>query len=117
MADRDDPDRPIIVSELVDEPVGAQAQRAHPAQSAAQRIPGGGFAFEQTEGILDRVDERPIEIEQLEPGAARQDDSRQRSAFAATLGELAAKLVQRDAVPALELTRTRLYRARRTRVG
>ena len=35
-----------------------------------------GLTLKQAEGILDRINQRPPQIEEVEPGSAREDDSR-----------------------------------------
>lgn len=57
-------------------------------------------ALEQSEGVLNGVDEGPVEVEQFEPCASRKNDAGHRSARAATLGKLAAELLKRDGLTA-----------------
>lgn len=55
------------------------------------------LALEQAQRILDRVDQRPGELEQLPPCAPRENQPCQRLASCgSTLGQLAAKLGKGD---------------------
>ncbi len=56
MADRGDTDGVLIVCQLIDDAVGAHAQRAQTAEPAAQRVPRVRLALEQSERVLDGVD-------------------------------------------------------------
>jgi hypothetical protein len=75
------------------------------------------IAFEQTERVLNRIDERPVELEQLTSGATRKDDTCHRLLWRATGIELSAKIRQCDGLIARELPKTGLDRGERLRVG
>lgn len=118
MADGSYADGLLGVDQLVENPVGADAERAKASQFAAQGVSGMRFALKQTEGVLDRVDQRPVKLEQLEASAAREDEPCQRSVCGCSaLGKLAAKLGKADRLTALDLGETRLQRGKRVRVG
>ncbi len=99
MADRGDTDGVLVVCQLIDDAVGPHAQRAQAAEPSAQRVPCVRLALEQSERVLDGVDQGPIEIEQLLLGAPRENDGGHALAGGATLREFLAELVQGDAVP------------------
>jgi hypothetical protein len=91
------------LGELIDDAVGADAKRAQASEAPPQYVAGNRIAFEQPERILYGIDERPIELEQLTAGAAREDDARHRSAGLAPLVEFGAHVGERDCLPAREL--------------
>ena len=110
MSDRDNADCLFSLGELIDDAVGADAKRAQSCQAPAQNVAGERIAFQQPECILHGVDERPIELEQLTTGAAREDDARHRSAGLPPLFQLDTQVGQRDRLPARELGKARLDR-------
>lgn len=55
-------------------------------------------ALEQPERVLYRIDQRPVEVEDLLSGTPREDDLGRASAGGSTFGEVAAQVVERDAV-------------------
>ena len=61
------------------------------------------IALEQPERVLDGVDEGPVEVEQFLPGAPSENDFGHASARGSTVFEVAAELVQRDAVAPRQL--------------
>ncbi len=63
MPDRDDANRLPTLGQLIEDPVDANPKREQTAQPAAEHVTSGRFALEQAEGILDRIDQRPIEFE------------------------------------------------------
>ena len=74
MADRRHAHRPPVVCDLIEDAIGADAQRSHAAEGAAELPAGVRLAFEKSERLLDSVDERPVERQQLTPSTAREDD-------------------------------------------
>ncbi len=109
MADGGHPNRLLGIGELVENPVGANAQRVEPAQFAAERMSSLRFALEQTQCILDRIDQRPVERKQLATGPAGEDESGQRSAgCGSTFRQLATKLGEGDRFIASDLGETGL---------
>jgi hypothetical protein len=98
MADGGHADGLVIVCQLVDDAIGAHAQRAEAVQATAQGVSEVGVALEQSERILDGVDKRPIEVEQLLPRPPGENDLGHASVGCSTLGEFAAKVVQRDGI-------------------
>ena len=73
VSDGCDADGLPAIGELVDDPERADSKRVQPAQLAAQRVAGLGFALEEAQRILDRVDEGPVELEQLAASPAGKD--------------------------------------------
>lgn len=57
-------------------------------------MPDTGVALEQAERVFDGIDQTPVEAEQFNPRAPRQDDAGQGSAGGAALGELTAKILE-----------------------
>jgi hypothetical protein len=110
MADRGDPDGLLIVCELINDAVGAHAQRAQAREPAAQRVPGVRLALEESERILDGVDQGPLEIEQLLPRTSGENDGGHASAGGATLREVLAELGQADAIASSKVGETSLDR-------
>ena len=80
-------------------------------------MPGAWLALKQAQHILDRINQRPVELKQLAAGAAREDELRQRSAGRATLGQLAAKLCKRDSLVAGDLSEAGLQRDKGIGIG
>jgi hypothetical protein len=72
--------------------------------------------LEQSKRILDGIDERPVEIEQLLSGAARKNNFGHASADGSTLAEVTAKIVERDAVASCQLGEASLDGGKRRRV-
>lgn len=71
---------------------------------ASERVPCSRFSLQQAQRILDRVDQWPVELEQLSSSTASEDESRQRSACGrSTLSQLAAKLRKSDRLVACDL--------------
>jgi hypothetical protein len=77
VANSGDADGLLTVGQLVENPIGADAQRIEPAQLAFERMSRAWLALKQAQGILDCVDQRPVEFEQLPPGATSEDKSGQ----------------------------------------
>ena len=103
MTDRGDADGLIVVCELIDDAVRAYTQRAQAVQPAAQRVSDVRVPFEKSKRVLDCIDDRPAEVEQLLSGDPREDDLGHASADSSTLAEVAAKMVEGDAVASCEL--------------
>lgn len=92
------------VGQLIENPVGAHPQRVQTEELASQGVPGSGFSLEQAQRILDRIDQRPVELEQRLPSATGEDQTGQRSVGGrSALGQLAAKVGQGDRLAALDL--------------
>ena len=60
MTNSGDPDRLTLAGHLVEDPVGTDAQRAKAAEPSSKRMTEEGFALEQAERLLDRIDQRPL---------------------------------------------------------
>jgi hypothetical protein len=54
---------------LVEDATGTDPQRIHAAEPSTKRMPCPRFALQQTQDILDRVDKRPAQLEQLTTSA------------------------------------------------
>lgn len=61
-----------------------------------ERFPGVGLSFEQAERFCDGVDQRPVEVEQRESSAVRENYASHALARDSALGEFAAQLIERD---------------------
>lgn len=76
------------------------------------------FALQQPQRVLDRVDQRPAEFEQLPPRATGKDEPGQRSAGSrSALSQLAAKVGEGDRFVALDLGEASLQGCESVRVG
>jgi hypothetical protein len=79
---------------------------------------GGGLSLELSKRVLDRVDQWPVELEQVCTCASGQDDARQCLSEGATaLGKLVAQRVERDGVAAVELGESHFDGSDGARVG
>lgn len=56
-----DANRPSVVDQLVEGPIGPDSQRVEAAEFPSERITGEGITLEQPKGILDRIDQRPAQ--------------------------------------------------------
>src|SRR5579875_1921009 len=116
MADRRDTNRLLVVGDLVDDAIGADAQRAEAVQPAPQCMSDVRVPLEQSERVLDGVDQRPVEVEKLLPGAPRENDFGHASAVGSTLAEVPANLVKRDTVASCQLVEASFDGGKRGRV-
>lgn len=67
-------------------------------------MPNSRFALQKAQCSLNRVDQRPVELEQLPPSATGKDELGQRSAGGrSALGKLAAKVSEGDRFVTLDL--------------
>ena len=80
MADGSYPNRLSPVGQLVDAPIGADPQRVQAAELPPERIPSEPFTLEQAQRILDRIDQRPVQLEQVATSSPGEDEAGQRSA-------------------------------------
>ena len=94
MADSGDAKRLVGIGELVDDAIGAHVQGPQAAQPAAKRVPSAGLTREHAERLIDGIDQRPVEIEQLAACATREDDVSHGSAARSALVQLAAKVLE-----------------------
>ena len=90
MADGGYPDGLALVCQLVDDAIRPHAQGPQALQTAAQLVAAVGVALEESERVLSGIDQGPIEVEQLLPRAAGENDLGHASAGCSTLGEFAA---------------------------
>ncbi len=86
MADRCDADCLLLVCELIDDAIRADPQRAEAVQPSTQGVADLRVPLEQPERVLDRVDQTPVEVEQLLSAAPRENDFGHASAVGSTLG-------------------------------
>lgn len=118
MADRGDANRLLGIGQLVEDSVRADPQRVQTAQFASERMAGLWLALQQTQCVLDRVDQRPFEFEQFPPCATGKNEPCQRSAsVGSTLGKLTAKFRQGDRFVALDLAEASLQSSEGGGVG
>ena len=75
------------------------------------------LAFEQRERVLNGVDQRPVEFEQLTSRAPREDDASHELAGRASLRQLGAQVRKRDGFPASEVGEASFDGCERRRVG
>lgn len=109
MANSSDANRFSTLGQLIDDSVRTDPQRVKTTKFSPERVPGEWVALKQAERILDRVDQRPAELEQVTAGSPGEDESRQRSAGGRpAVGKFAAKLGERDRLAALDLGKARL---------
>lgn len=109
MADSGNANRFPAVDQLIEDSIGAHPQRVQPTKFSAQRITGEWVALEESEGLLDCIDQRPIQLEQVATGSPGENESRQGSAGGRpTLSQLGAKLGEGDRLSTLDLGKTHL---------
>ena len=77
MADGGHPNGLLTLSQLIEDPIRTDPQRAQAAEFAVKRLSGARLTLEEAEGVLDCVDQRPVELEQLAASAAGEDEPRQ----------------------------------------
>jgi hypothetical protein len=88
------------------------------AKPPAQRVPRPGLALQQAQGVLDRVDQRPAQLEQLAAGTPGEDKPRQRSAGSRpAFRQLSAKLRESDRLATPDLGQTRIQGGEGVGVG
>ena len=116
MANGRNPDRLPVVDQLIDDPVGADPERSKPLQATSQQVAGFRFALEESERVLDGVDQRPTELEDLSERPAGQDDSGQRGSTRPACSELPTDVVEADGLARVELGHPRVNRMARFRI-
>jgi hypothetical protein len=117
MENRRDANHAPVGRELIENPVGPDAQRAQAAQPPAQLIARIGLPPEQPKGILDCVDQTPVKAQQRESSAAREDDPSHGSAGNSTLCQLLPQILKRNGLPPRKLAQANLDRRERVPVG
>jgi hypothetical protein len=100
MPDGEDADEALVLVELVDDPVGANAKRAQPAKASSNDMTCLGFAFDEPEGPDDGIRQGPVELEDLLAGAPGELDLPH---LRVSTVELSAKLVECHGLPPLDL--------------
>jgi hypothetical protein len=109
VADGNDADRLSAIGQLIDDPVGTDPQRIKTTQFSPERVTAEWVALNQAKRILDRVDQRPTELEQVAAGSPGEDESRQRSAGGRpAAGKFAAKFGESNRLAALDLGKAHL---------
>lgn len=106
MSNPGDANDPVVGAQLVDDPVGADSQGSQAAEAPAQFVSGVRLSLQQAERLLDRVDQRPVELEKCLASAPRENNGRHALPAGAALSQLAAKFIKRD-----RLTRGELFEA------
>lgn len=74
MADGNDSNGLLLVRQLVDDAVGADSQGAQSSQASSKRMPGFRLLLQKSEGFGYRFGYTPIQVEDLAPSRAGQDD-------------------------------------------
>lgn len=77
VADGGDANRLPAIGQLVEDSIRADPQRIEPAEPTLERMPCLRLSLQQPQGILDSVDQRPAQLEQLAASAAGEDEPRQ----------------------------------------
>ena len=77
MPDRRDPNGLPSVGQLIEDAISANPQGVQPVKLATKGISGKWIALQQTEGVLDCVDQRPVQLEQVSTSSASENQSRQ----------------------------------------
>lgn len=67
----------LTIGQLIKGPVSTDTQRIDAVQFAAQSVPGSRLALQQPQGSLDRIDQRPVKLQQLVTSSPGEDESRQ----------------------------------------
>lgn len=105
MANSSDANRLPAIGQLVEDSVGADSQRIQAVKLSAKCISGEWFTLEQAKRVLDCVDQRPAQLEQVVTGSPGEDESGQRSAGRRpAIGQLASKLGEGDRLATLDLS-------------
>jgi hypothetical protein len=118
MADSGDANGLSAVGQLVENSIGPHSQGVQTSELSSKGITGERVALEQTKSVLDRIDQRPGQLEEVATGSLGEDESCQGSAGGGpAIGKFAAKLSEGDRVTALELSKTRLQRRESVRIG
>lgn len=84
MTNRQNAHDPISLPDLVDDPIGADTERAKPPEPTPQHMARFRVSLQQSQRLDHGVRQRPIEPEDLQPGSADKLDPAQLS-LAATL--------------------------------
>ena len=98
MTNCQDPNQLVGFAQVVNDAERADTERPQPAQPAAQLMAGTRIALEQREGFFDRVNQRPVERQQLKASAAREDDRWHKSTRGAACGKLSPEVVEGDSL-------------------
>jgi hypothetical protein len=114
MPDGEDADDALVIVELVDEPVGADAKRPQPPKASSKGMACLGFAFEEAKRLDNSIGHRPVELEDLLAGPPGEFDP---AHLRVSTVELPPKLVKRHGFPALDLLASFLDGDKRVRIG
>jgi hypothetical protein len=69
-----DADSLTVLVDLVDDPISPDSQGAESVESPAEGVADVRVTLQESECVLDGVDQRPAELEQLLSSAPREDD-------------------------------------------
>ncbi len=76
MTDGEDADCLLCVNQLVDDAVGAYAERVEAVEPPTEGMARVAIPLEQGERIADRVTQWPAELQQIAPCLAHEHDAR-----------------------------------------
>lgn len=77
VSDSHDSNAPTAIDHLIDDPVGTYAIGAEALETPLQLVSGFGIAGKDEQRVLDCVDVRPGEIEEVATSPPRQDEAGQ----------------------------------------
>lgn len=118
MADGSEANGLAAVGQLAEDPKGTDPQRVKAAQLPPQGGTGKRVTLEQAERVLDRVDERQAQLEQVATRSPGEDESGQGSAGGRTApGKLGSKLGEGDGFALLDLGKPGFEGGEGPRVG
>lgn len=79
MADGGDANRLAAIGQLIDDPISADSQRVQAAELPSKGVPREGVPLQQAKRVLDCVDQRPVQFEEVPPSPPGEDESGQGS--------------------------------------
>jgi hypothetical protein len=77
VADSQDPNRPPVLSELIEDPIGTDAKRPEATEPTPKTVTGLGLPLQNAKRFHYRVSQMPVEVEDLPAGSPGKDDLRQ----------------------------------------
>lgn len=118
MTNRSDTNGLSIVSELIENPISTDPQRVQPMKFAAERVASSRLALQQAQRVLNRVNQRPVEFEQLLPSSTGENEPGQGSAGGrSAFSQLAPKVGEGNRFVALDLGEASLQSGEGVGVG
>jgi hypothetical protein len=106
------------VSQLVENPIGPDSQRVEAPEFPSKCITGEGVTLKQRKGILDRINQRPVECKQVSARSPGKDEPGHRLASARpTFCEFGSKLGEGYRLVQLDLGETLLQGRKSIRIG